>query len=573
MRSPKKPESPEFRCSRYAPVEFLPEATRFSEDIDLIDPVSVIRLFKRFPQITGPLREATTPEYDSGRPRMEGDWFLVNLAFMLTGLGDMGRFYKRWRSSQLWKVAGFKHGAPSGPTLYLRFVELEQYRDEFEAAGRALIGQARKHESRIGRAAHVDGSGIASHAALEHYCPKGANDCKHAGKATRTVRLGDDLVADLRADEAKVPEEDAEKTPKNSLTRLSEAEVCRLGIDTLTWGRDNQFAWFIQRGHSFRSRDVTASPRMYGGKGAKTKKRLWNGLNDVTATDAFTGAPLAIEVVSARVQEWDAYPNVLERTCEAVGRWPQMVSADRGFVMPQTYEFNTRRGIGSAFPWREPKSGYRRRHYETEEFDRHGIMRCQHCGSPCDIRGQGLGFYFDESDTPRIRGRCKWRGAEESAETQSIACGREWRQLQPLCVTDGVFNQMNHTHASTERVHLNLRQRYTQGGKETVMRNKRLGIECQQLRAAAVVLLEWFRLCLRHGWLGSHKKLNLAAPALRNMGKRLFEILEARKRWALDLPYGEAARACGLGRHGPPGPESPLRKKSDYKAAGKPPKP
>lgn len=37
----------------------------------------------------------------------------------------------------------------------------------------------------------------------------------------------------------------------------------------------------------------------------------------------------------------------------------------------------------------------------------------------------------------------------------------------------------------------------------------------------------------------------------------------ARPRWALDLPYGDAARIAGLGEHGPPERESPLRKERE----------
>jgi hypothetical protein len=113
-------------------------------------------------------------------------------------------------------------------------------------------------------------------------------------------------------------------------------------------------------------------------------------------------------------------------------------------------------------------------------------------------------------------------------------------------------------------VHLHLRGRYTQGGKETVVRNKRFGIACQQLRANAILFLEWFRLCLRHGWMGSHKKRNECKPTLRNAGKRLANVLKGRRSNALDLPYGKAAQAAGLARHGPPGrddPDHPARRK------------
>jgi hypothetical protein len=109
-----------------------------------------------------------------------------------------------------------------------------------------------------------------------------------------------------------------------------------------------------------------------------------------------------------------------------------------------------------------------------------------------------------------------------------------------------VYDQLRHSHPSTERGHLHIRSRYTQGGKDSVMRNKRFGIECQQLRAAGILFLEWFRLCLRHGWLGSHKKLNEAAASLRRAGRRLATVLDTRKRHALDLPYGESARRARL---------------------------
>jgi hypothetical protein len=170
---------------------------------------------------------------------------------------------------------------------------------------------------------------------------------------------------------------------------------------------------------------------------------------------------MVMEVVSANEQEWAIYPSAMTRAHEAMGLWPQVVSTDRGFVTKANYEFNTRRGIGSAFPWREPRPGVRRRHLESEEFDRHGVLRCRHCGGPCDIRGAGLGFYSTESGQPRVRGRCKVRGTKACGSTQSLPCSREWRYVQPLCLTDEVYNQLSHSHPSTERVHLHLRGRYT----------------------------------------------------------------------------------------------------------------
>src|SRR4051794_33064278 len=88
-------ESPGFGCSRYAPVRFLPEATKFSDDPMLCDPVQIVRMLRRFPQVIRELEAEVTPIYTGGRRRMGGSWALVFLAYMLTGLGDMDRFHKR----------------------------------------------------------------------------------------------------------------------------------------------------------------------------------------------------------------------------------------------------------------------------------------------------------------------------------------------------------------------------------------------------------------------------------------------------------------------------------------------
>jgi hypothetical protein len=310
---------PGFGCSRYAPIEFLPEATRFSDDPQLTDPVAIVRLLKQFPADIRALQEATQPAYECGRKRMRGNWSLVFLAFMLSGLSDMDRFHARWRSSGLWKAAGFK-GIPSSRTLYLRFVELERYADAFEAAAHQLMRRARRHEKRVGRTMHIDGTGISTHASLEHFCPKGSG-CKAAGPV---ARLGDDLVAEVRAAESELPEEALVEQPANSLKRLTREEVETLPFEPrhLYWGhnREHEFSWYRLNGHYYRLRDTTASPRKYGGK--TTKPRFWVGWNDVTVTDTFTGAPLAIHVAPAGEQEWAIYPAAMTKTHErsACGR-------------------------------------------------------------------------------------------------------------------------------------------------------------------------------------------------------------------------------------------------------------
>jgi hypothetical protein len=130
--------------------------------------------------------------------------------------------------------------------------------------------------------------------------------------------------------------------------------------------------------------------------------------------------------------------------------------------------------------------------------------------------------------------------------------------LQPLNLTDPLSEQLRHRHGSTERIHLHLRGRYRQGGKETIVRFKRTGIGAVKLRAAAIVFVEWFRIMLRHGWLGTWRKINTTSPQVRPGGQRLQKVLNSRKKCGVDLPYGPAGeRFAGPSGPAPPGDGDP----------------
>jgi hypothetical protein len=59
-------------------------------------------------------------------------------------------------------------------------------------------------------------------------------------------------------------------------------------------------------------------------------------------------------------------------------------------------------------------------------------------------------------------------------------------------------------------------------------------------------VLDWFRACLRNGWLGSHKRRNKNVPTPYRDGDYLAATLQARDRYALAMPYGEKAFDLGL---------------------------
>jgi hypothetical protein len=76
--------------------------------------------------------------------------------------------------------------------------------------------------------------------------------------------------------------------------------------------------------------------------------------------------------------------------------------------------------------------------------------------------------------------------------------------------------------------------------------DEHFGLAAHRLRAAAARFLEWLRICLRHGWLGSHARRNTREPLMRNANRRLIAVLKARRWQGLDLPYDKQAHTLGL---------------------------
>jgi hypothetical protein len=63
-----------------------------------------------------------------------------------------------------------------------------------------------------------------------------------------------------------------------------------------------------------------------------------------------------------------------------LGRRPLGMTADKALSWNSVFEYDTRRGIASAIPWRKTSGHHDRESWDTEHYDRHGIPRCRYCG-------------------------------------------------------------------------------------------------------------------------------------------------------------------------------------------------
>jgi hypothetical protein len=114
------------------------------------------------------------------------------------------------------------------------------------------------------------------------------------------------------------------------------------------------------------------------------------------------------------------------------------------------------RSAAPVIPWRADGNGIRR-DYETH--DRHGLMRCKHCGGPMSqVRFSGAGT------SPRLWFACILKLTESCEKDQTISCNKDWKLLIPLARTEPLYHELKISHQTYEAVHRYWRDRYQVGG-------------------------------------------------------------------------------------------------------------
>ena len=78
--------------------------------------------------------------------------------------------------------------------------------------------------------------------------------------------------------------------------------------------------------------------------------------------------------------------------------------------------------------------------------------------------------------------------------------------LIPLSRLSERYHALKKAGKNAEHVYRHWRDRYTVFGNNIDTRPKRPGIAWQNLRASVALLIEWFRLCARYGWLSSPRR-------------------------------------------------------------------
>ena len=511
----------------------LEGATRFTEDRNELNSLWVVTTLKAHPQFWGPVRKALA-QADSrfGRPRLPGDWALAYMAFVFSKIPDVQPWWGQAGHS-IWRHAGFRE-RPSYAVTHRRFAELEQYAGAFEEVVQKLVRQAGRHTGgEVGRYLHVDGTEAETHARLKHCCPSDA-PCRNRRSAIR-VTAGESVnaVRDERHERAREPEPDTIALNAPDLGD-AEAVVERNGAIRIKL----KDCWYELL-------DPSAGVRAYTRGG--TVRKFWVGFYNAKAVDHYTGAPVAVHITSASVQEHISYPDLYKKAVGATGRSPEAVVADRGYAISSVFEHNTRRGVASVMPWRRPNQHIlSRAEMDTDRYDRHGIVRCKYCGGPTRF----VRFSEKGPAGPRLWVRCTTPGERDdcTSREQTVRCAEDWRMLLPMWRTDETYLALRASHSRYERVHHSWRRRYRVGEDNHSQRPKRRGRDCQQLRANAALAIEWLIISWREGWLGSARRLRRFGEQIVERAVEAVAGLKSRRvLYGLEQPYGHKAVAAKVG--------------------------
>lgn len=204
-------------------------------------------------------------------------------------------------------------------------------------------------------------------------------------------------------------------------------------------------------------------------------------------------------------------------------------------------------------PWRKRGPRTKRSAEDADRFDRHGIVRCKFCGGET----QFVRFAKASPKKPRLWVKCL-TGTGDCAKVQTVYCEKDWRLLLPLWRTSETYMALSNARNRYERLHHHWRQRYRVASDDHMLRPKRRGIACQQLRANAALVIEWMLICSREGWLASARcKVRDAERQLREVPAEawasVLNLLKRRRKLGLTEPYGPAAVARD--------PDAPMRPK------------
>lgn len=229
-----------------------------------------------------------------------------------------------------------------------------------------------------------------------------------------------------------------------------------------------------------------------------------------------------------------------------VGDAPETAIGDRGLTINACFQHATENGTAPIFPWRQHGKNKRK---DALAYDRHGVMRCKHCGGP-----MSQVKFSTNNGKPRLWFRCMIGGTTDCAKDQTISCSTDWRTLIPLARTEPLYHELKESHKTYEAIHDYWRDRYRVASDTLANRPKVVSLKWHRLRANVACLIDWLRIASKNQWLDDPQAGRSVSPAgcSRRFKKRgenaASSLAKHRVRLGITEAYGPQAAKLGLGK-------------------------
>jgi hypothetical protein len=538
-------ERPERRAKAFQAVELLTieGASDFKSDRVLSNRVLLIEELLRHERMQE-LLERTRVTSPSGRNRREGQWLALYLYMAAGGAKNPYDLAQTEAVQHGARVSGFGDWVPSKSLIDLRFSELESKWQVIANAVGELIAIVCEAVPELVDVVFVDSTAGRSPARLEHCCTD-LQACKRAGKSEGELSPAewDKKLKEARWAEAELPEQALPADP-----RTRQAVVL---VDDETKRCAQLYRLFLINGHWYRSLDVTSGFRRYD------NGVMWHGAYHQFAVSPVVWLPVGAHCFPCDIQEWDGYPNLLDCVETFTGRRPYLVSTDRGFSISSGFEYSVRRGVVLVAARRGINDKNPRINQRRPEFDEHGLPRCGFCGGVGLVDLPGLGLERRGRD-PRIAFVCAAPFFPECELRQVIDPSLAWPSVLALSRLTELYQAARYWRNPSEGVHRRIRWNYLVAGNDVGSQTFRPGVPAQRLRMWSGLLIAWWQLNLRHGWIESRgldvtindsRLTRLTGVQDRLTGRiitpgagtdRLARLLNERVEHNTDLPYGDA---------------------------------
>ena len=495
-------------------------------------------------------RQVARHDGPGGKKPNPGSFPLLYLAMVEEGDVSVAHFLDRV-SDEVLRACGFGGWVPSISEIEWQFGRLEADADVFASIAQLLIRGAVASEPRITEIVFCDSTGWISGQPLSDACIDGVS-CAAGSRDLWTGRRSDGIseFAQGHLNEADDPNwGERGYVEPGGRARRPYLEIVEAGDVS---ARMKRYGIYDLGGHVMRSLAWDCGIRYY-----KEQKKLWHGGVTLAAVSAFLGEPIAFSGGPADVQEYDFLPKLLDAVLSALGCFPQVMSFDRHYFVRRVFQICAERSIAPVAPERMIRGKSKHEDWRTLLFDEDGVPRCPDCGGVGNQSGPGLGLHQSRGG-PVILARCLDLTRQRCGREFAVPCDKEWLKLTALSQLHPLYWAVAERHRNFERGFRHLRQRFTLAGKDISTSLYRPGVQAQELRAQAALLLLWLKLCLRNGWLAplttevdvnTNKPARLSALQDRRSlaitepghGAALLRGLrERRERAGLHLPYGEA---------------------------------